>query len=102
MPMQKLVIKNIGQILSGKLEEPFIDADCVIAIDGRISAIGAYHDLDTDQATSIVDAHGVTLAPGLIDSHVHCRAQSNGDCLATLVRKFPALRGENAGRCAGD
>ena len=71
MPMQKLVIKNIGQILSGKLEEPFIDADCVIAIDGRISAIGAYHDLDTDQATSIVDAHGVTLAPGLIDSHVH-------------------------------
>jgi enamidase len=43
----------------------------VIAIDGRISAIGAYHDLDTDQATSIVDAHGVTLAPGLIDSHVH-------------------------------
>ena len=71
MPMQKLVIKNIGQILSGRLEEPFIDADCVIAIDGRISAIGAYHDLDTDQATSIVDAHGVTLAPGLIDSHVH-------------------------------
>ena len=71
MPVQKLVIKNIGQILSGKLEEPFIDADCVIAIDGRISAIGAYHDLDTDQATSIVDAHGVTLAPGLIDSHVH-------------------------------
>ena len=71
MPMQKLVIKNIGQILSGKLEEPFIDADCVIAIDGRISAIGAYHDLDTDQATRIVDAHGVTLAPGLIDSHVH-------------------------------
>ena len=71
MPMQKLVIKNIGQILSGKLEEPFIDADCVIAIDGRISAIGAYHDLDTDQTTSIVDAHGVTLAPGLIDSHVH-------------------------------
>ena len=71
MPMQKLVIKNIGQILSGKLEEPFIDADCVIAIDGRISAFGAYHDLDTDQATTIVDAHGVTLAPGLIDSHVH-------------------------------
>ena len=71
MPMQKLVIKNIGQILSGKLEEPFIDADCVIAIDGRISAIGVDHDLDTDQATSIVDAHGVTLAPGLIDSHVH-------------------------------
>ena len=71
MSTQKLVIKNIGQILSGKLEEPLIDGDCVIAIDGRITAIGRYRDLDTDQATQIVDAHGVTLAPGLIDSHVH-------------------------------
>jgi enamidase len=71
MSTQKLVIKNIGQILSGKLEEPLIDGDCVIAIDGRITAIGRYCDLDTDQATQIVDAHGVTLAPGLIDSHVH-------------------------------
>ena len=71
MSVQKLVIKNIGQILSGKLEEPLIDGDCVIAIDGRITAIGCYADLDTDQATQIVDAHGVTLAPGLIDSHVH-------------------------------
>ena len=71
MSVQKLVIKNIGQILSGKLEEPLIDGDCVIAIDGRITAIGRYADLDTDKATQIVDAHGVTLAPGLIDSHVH-------------------------------
>ena len=71
MSVQKLVIKNIGQILSGKLEEPLIDGDCVIAIDGRITAIGRYAVLDTDQATQIVDAHGVTLAPGLIDSHVH-------------------------------
>ena len=71
MSAQKLVIKNIGQILSGKLEEPLIDGDCVIAIDGRITSIGRYADLDTDQATQIVDAHGVTLAPGLIDSHVH-------------------------------
>ncbi|MDA0844586.1 MAG: amidohydrolase family protein [Proteobacteria bacterium] len=71
MSTQKLVIKNIGQILSGKLEEPLIDGDCVIAIDGHITAIGRYRELDTDQATQIVDAHGVTLAPGLIDSHVH-------------------------------
>jgi len=71
MSVQKLVVKNIGQILSGKLEEPLIDGDCVIAIDGRITAIGRYADLDTDQATQIVDANGGTLAPGLIDSHVH-------------------------------
>ncbi len=71
MSTQKLVIKNIGQILSGKLEEPLIDGDCVIAVDGLITDIGRHSDLDTDQATQIVDAHGVTLAPGLIDSHVH-------------------------------
>ena len=71
MSTQKLVIKNIGQILSGKLEETLIDGDCVIAVDGRITDIGRHSDLDTDQATQIVDAHGVTLAPGLIDSHVH-------------------------------
>ena len=67
----KLVIRNIGQILSGKLEHPLLDGDCVIAIDGRISAIGYGRDMDLDQADTIVDAKGVTLAPGLIDSHVH-------------------------------
>ena len=34
--MQKLVIKNIGQILSGKREEPLIEADCLVAVDGKI------------------------------------------------------------------
>jgi len=67
----KLVIKNIGQILSGKLEEPLIDGDCVIAIDGVISSIGQFADLDTDEADVTVDANGVWLSPGLIDSHVH-------------------------------
>ena len=40
MSTQKLVIKKIGQILSGKLEETLIDGDCVIAVDGRITDIG--------------------------------------------------------------
>ncbi len=67
----KLVIKNIGLILTGKLEAPIADGDCVIAIDGKISAFGYEKDLDTEGATTTVDANGVTLAPGLIDSHVH-------------------------------
>ncbi len=67
----KLVIRHIGRILSGKLEAPLLDGDCVIAIDGRISEIGYERDLDTDQATVIVDAADTWLAPGLIDSHVH-------------------------------
>lgn len=69
--MKKLVIRNIGQILSGKLEEPILDGDCLIAIDGKIDAWGYEKDLDCENATTEIDAHGVTLAPGLIDSHVH-------------------------------
>jgi len=69
--MEKLVIKNIGQILSGKLEQPVFDGDCMIAIDGKIEAWGYEKDLDCEGATTTVDANGVTLAPGLIDSHIH-------------------------------
>lgn len=68
---RKLVIRNIGLLLTGKLEAPIAEGDCVIAINGRISAIGNEKDLDTEGADTLVDAHGVTLAPGLIDSHVH-------------------------------
>jgi enamidase len=67
----KLVIRNIGMILSGKIEDPVFDGDCLVAIDGKISAWGRQADLDCECATTTVDAKGVTLAPGLIDSHVH-------------------------------
>lgn len=68
---EKLVIKNVGQMLSGALENPVLDADTLIAEDGRIAAFGKEKDLDTGGADSVIDAHGVTLCPGLIDSHVH-------------------------------
>src|SRR5688572_23278556 len=68
---QKLVIRNIGLLLSGALENPILDADTVVAVGGRISEIGREKDVDTGGATSIVDANGVAMAPGLIDSHVH-------------------------------
>lgn len=67
----KLVIRNIGLILSGILETPIFDGDCVVAEDGKITAFGYEKDLDTENPTTLIDAHGVTLAPGLIDSHIH-------------------------------
>ena len=67
----KLVIKNIGMILSGKLEQPILDGDCIVCMDGKISDIGFEKDLDTDQPNQVVDANGVTISPGLIDSHIH-------------------------------
>ncbi|MFA3916978.1 amidohydrolase family protein [Ruegeria hyattellae] len=67
----KLVIRNIGLLLSGKIEMPILDGNCIIAIDGKISQWGYDKDLDTEDATTEIDAHGVALAPGLIDSHIH-------------------------------
>jgi enamidase len=67
----KLVIRNIGLLLSGDIGNPIVDADTVVAIDGRIAAIGRQADLDLAGASTTIDAHGTTLAPGLIDSHVH-------------------------------
>jgi enamidase len=67
----KLVIRNIGLLLSGDLENPILDADTIIAIDGKITAIGKAKDVDGEKPTTIIDAKGTTLAPGLIDSHVH-------------------------------
>src|SRR5579863_5621024 len=67
----KLVIRNIGLLLSGDLDRPIFDADAVVALDGIIHAVGKEKDLDTSGATMIVDAKGTALAPGLIDSHVH-------------------------------
>ena len=67
----KLVIRNIGLLLSGALEKPILDGDTIVAENGKITAIGRYKDIDTEGATTIVDANGTTVAPGLIDSHVH-------------------------------
>src|ERR1700728_5224370 len=67
----KLVIRNIGLMLSGALEKPILDADTIVAENGKITAIGRAKDVNTEGATTIVDAHGTTVAPGLIDSHVH-------------------------------
>ena len=67
----KLVIRNIGLMLSGDLGQPILDADTLAAIDGKITAIGKAKDVDTEKATTVIDAKGSALAPGLIDSHVH-------------------------------
>lgn len=67
----KLAISNIGLLLSGDLKQPILDADTIVAVDGRITAVGKAKDVDAEGATVVVDARGSALAPGLIDSHVH-------------------------------
>ena len=58
-PNAKLVIRNIGLMLSGDLERPILDADTIVAVGGRITAIGRAKDVDGEGATTIVDAQGL-------------------------------------------
>ncbi len=69
--MKKLVIKNIGICFSGDILKPILDADCIVAVDGIIAAVGREKDCDTSNPTQVINANGVAIAPGLIDSHVH-------------------------------
>ena len=67
----RLVVRNVGLMLSGNIAHPILDADTVVADGGKITAIGKSQDVDTANATTVIDANGTALAPGLIDSHVH-------------------------------
>lgn len=70
-PAGKIVIKNIGLMLSGDLARPILDADTIVADCGKITAIGKTKDVDAAGAKTVIDAKGSAVAPGLIDSHVH-------------------------------
>jgi enamidase len=67
----RLVIHNIGLLLSGDIGNPILDADTVVAVNGKITAVGKAKDVDTANATLTINASGTAVAPGLIDSHVH-------------------------------
>ena len=64
----RTLIAGLGEVVSGDIGTPRLDADSILIEDGRISAIGLGIEEDADV---VVDAKGVTAFPGLIDSHVH-------------------------------
>lgn len=61
----RILIRNIGLLLSGDLNKPILDSDCVLIEDGVIAGFTA------DDADSEIDAQGCAIMPGLIDSHTH-------------------------------
>jgi enamidase len=67
----KVVISNIGLLLSGDIDKPILDADTIVVQDGFITAVGKAADVDTDEADVLIDARRTCVCPGLIDSHVH-------------------------------
>jgi len=67
----KVVIRNIGLLLSGDIDRPILDADTIVVDDGLIAAVGKEADLDTAEPQLLIDARRTCVCPGLIDSHVH-------------------------------
>ncbi len=66
--MSSLLITNIGTLVSGKWDNPIIEADSIFIEDGKIKEVGNGLSLNADR---VVDANGTTVTPGLIDSHCH-------------------------------
>jgi enamidase len=67
----KVVIRNIGLMLSGDIDRPILDADTIVVNDGVISAVGREKDCDIGNPRTEIDCKKTCVAPGLIDSHVH-------------------------------
>lgn len=69
--MSDLVITNIGALVSGDWERPLLSWDTVAVSGGKIAAVGDKGLLERFPGAQVVDAMGMTVAPGLIDSHCH-------------------------------
>jgi enamidase len=65
----RVLIRNVGTVVSGDIAAPIADADSIVVEDGRITALG--RGLDPDGVDQVIDANGTTAIPGLIDSHAH-------------------------------
>lgn len=69
--MQELLITNIGKLVSGDIRHPLLEADTIYIKDGLFAEIGGKEMTEKHPGVRILDAKGVTVAPGLIDSHCH-------------------------------
>jgi enamidase len=66
-----LLIKNIGTLVSGDISQPILPADAILIENGSIRAVGMEKELDSSNVDRVIDVNGMTVTPGLIDSHCH-------------------------------
>lgn len=68
--MGKILLKNVGALLTGDLLSPIAQANSIIIKDDKINEVDM--DLCISESNSIIiDVKGLTVAPGLIDCHCH-------------------------------
>ena len=65
------MIKNIGTLVSGDISNPLLNADTLIIEGGLIQSIGNEKALNITGVDQVMDVGGMTVTPGLIDSHCH-------------------------------
>jgi len=69
--MTPLAIKNVGTLVTGDIKNPIASANTIIIEDGVIAKLGNEELLNQYKCDKTIDAKGITVTPGLIDSHVH-------------------------------
>jgi len=69
--MSVIAITNIGTLVSGDVHEPVLQSNTIIIDDGKIQSVGMTDLLSGYPDCKVIDAGGMTVMPGLIDSHVH-------------------------------
>jgi enamidase len=69
--MGPLVVTGIGTIVSGRLDEPTLAGDTIVAVGGVITGIGPRDSLELPAGATTIDVGGASVLPGLHDNHVH-------------------------------
>lgn len=67
----RLLIRNLGLVLTGDLAAPIADADTILVEGGRIAWIGRASSMTLPDDVTVIDAKGSAIMPGMIDNHSH-------------------------------
>lgn len=67
----KVVIRNIGTLVSGDFFKGILDADTIVVKGGMIEQVGKASSLDLQNTDHEIDVQGQVVCPGFIDPHVH-------------------------------
>ncbi len=71
MNQTSALIHNIGILVSGDIENPILEDDALLVKGGLIDRIGSYEELEKQGVDLDIDIQGMTLCPGLVDTHTH-------------------------------
>ncbi len=69
--MTTVFLKNIGTIVSGDIADPILEGDGIVIEDGKIMEAGFLSGMTPEKGVRVIDCGGMTVTPGLIDSHCH-------------------------------